>query len=199
MSKKMITTPVGRTEWAKFFTADYKFNEMGEFGGKLHFENQDAQALMKQLDSLLKQSIEKAVDETGKPASKINSKSPYEVCDETGDVTIRVKLKENVQGRNGTFTQKPKVVDSQGTPIVNEIPVWNGSRVRVCVTPVLYYTALAGAGVSLRLFAVQIVEALSGDDTPTGMFDKIDGFTVDTEAAAPATGTEGEFGEDVPF
>lgn len=194
MSKNLITSPVGRTEWAKFFVADYKFNDAGEFGCKLHIDNTDAQQLVKKLDALQKQSLAAAAEETGKPASKIRQNIPYEIDDETGDVTIKVKLKENVNGRNGSFTQKPKVVDSQGQLITNEVPVWNGSRVRVSFTPVPYYTAMAGAGVSLRLYAVQIIEALSGGDgDAANLFDKVeDGFTVDTAA-------EGDEFADVPF
>jgi len=203
MSKQnLITSPIGRTEWMKLFTADYKFDDAGLFGGKLNIDNTDAQGIMKQLDALSADSLAKAAEETGKPASKLRVNPPYEVCQETGDVTIKLKLKENVNGRNGSFTQKPKVVDSQGHPIVSEIPVWNGSRVRVSFTPVLYYTAMAGAGVSLRLFAVQIIEALSGgDDSAANLFDKVDdGFTVSEEQVtglAAVSDTE-EF-DDIPF
>lgn len=208
MSKNLITTPVGRSEWMNIFKADYKFDDAGLFGGKLHFDNTEAQGLMKQLDDLLEQSLEKAAEETGKPANKLRTNPPYEVDDETGDVTIKVKLKETVNGRNGSFTQKPKVFDSQQAPIAKEIPLWNGSRLRVSVTPVLYYTAMAGAGVSLRLYAAQIIEALSSSDAAdTTLFDKVDdGFTVDSQLAVEkepggvkATRDTGEEFDDVPF
>ncbi len=210
MSKNtLITTPIGRTDWLRPFTPDFKFDEAGLYGGKLVIDNTDAQGLVKQLDALAEQSLAKAVEETGKPASKLRQTAPYEVCDETGDVTIKLKLKATVNGRNGTFTQQPKVVDSQGSPILKEIPLWNGSRVRVSFTPVLYYTAMAGAGVSLRLYAVQIIEALSGGDADaSNLFDKVDGFTVDSEPAVEAefkgvTATrddaESEEFDDIPF
>jgi len=202
MSKQnQIITPVGRSEWMRVFSADYKFDEAGLFGGKLHFDNTEAQDLMKQLDGLAKQSVAKAMEETGKPASKIQSRPAYEICDETGDVTIKVKLKENGNGKNGPFTQRPKVFDSRRTPIVEEVPLWNGSRMRVSFTPVLYYTAMAGAGVSLRLNSAQIIEAISGGDgADASVFDAIeDGFTVEPAPVVVADDTSSEEFDDIPF
>jgi len=205
MSNKIptIVTPEGRTEWAKFFVADYKFNEAGLYGCTLHMDNTVAQPLVKTLDEYMAKSIAAAMEETGKPKSKIKTNIPYTIDDETGDVSFKFTLKHNVNGRNGSFTQTPTVIDARKVPVTEEVPVWNGSRVKVAFQPVTYYTGLVGAGVSLRLKTVQLIEALSGDGAAAAaaMFDVEDGFEFEATAAPSTSSTEesDEEFDDIPF
>ncbi len=200
----MHTTPRGRTEWARLWTPDTKFNVDGEFGTKLVMDNADAVDIMAMLDAAHALAIDSAVEETGKPRAKIRVTDPYDVNAETGDVTIKLKLKAKVTTQKGeTFEQKPIVVDAKRQPITREIPLWNGSLVRIGFQIIPYYTALAGAGLSLRLRSVQVIEALAGSNEAASMFDDEDGYSHD-EATVPAAASNfkeeaTEEYEDIPF
>ncbi len=66
--------------------------------------------------------------------------------------------------------------DSSGKPLT-DANVWSGSEMKVSAELVHWFTAMAGAGVSLRLRAVQItklVEGGAGNAEGYG-FDKVEG------------------------
>jgi hypothetical protein len=203
MSQKLptIVTPEGRTEWLKAFTPDYKFNELGEYGCTLIIENAAALPLMSTLDEFMTTSIANAMDETGKSKDKIKTNPPYSIDDETGDVSFKFKLKAKVQGRNGDFEQKPLVIDARKVPVTDEVPTWNGSRVRIGFQPVTYYTGLVGAGVSLRMKIVQLIEALDGGGGAGAAsgFDVEDGFEFTPTAPVVAQAEASEDFDDIPF
>jgi len=203
MSQKLptIVTPEGRTEWLKAFTPDYKFNELGEYGCTLIIENAAALPLMSTLDEFMATSIANAMDETGKSKDKIKTNPPYSIDDETGDVSFKFKLKAKVQGRNGDFEQKPLVIDARKVPVTDEVPTWNGSRVRIGFQPVTYYTGLVGAGVSLRMKIVQLIEALDGGggSGAASGFDVEDGFEFTPTAPVVAQAEASEDFDDIPF
>jgi hypothetical protein len=200
----IITSPRGRTDWLKCWTPDYKFDSDGIFGGKIIMDNADATELMAMLDASHATAIDKAVEQTGKPRDKINVTDPYEVNPETGDVSIKLKLKANVTTQSGeSFSQKPVCIDAKRQPITSEIPLWNGSLVRVGFQMIPYYTKLAGAGVSLRFKSVQVIDAMSGGGADVSMFAEEDGYTHDS-VGVPETVTnfnneETEPFEDIPF
>jgi hypothetical protein len=164
-------------------------------------DNSDATDIMAMLDAQHALAIDAAATETGKQRDTIRTTNPYEVNPETGDVTIKLKLKAKVTTQKGvTFEQEPIVVDAKRQPITKEIPLWNGSLVRVGFQIMPYYTSLAGAGLSLRLKSVQVIEALAGSSESTSMFDDEDGYSHD--AAAVVTGFSEESAEefdDIPF
>lgn len=198
------TSPRGRTEWAKLWTPDTKFNVDGEYGTKLVMDNSDATEIMAMLDAAHALAIDAAVEETGKPRAKIRVTDPYDVNAETGDVTIKLKLKAKVTTMKGeTFEQKPIVVDAKRQPITKEIPLWNGSLVRIGFQIIPYYTALAGAGLSLRMRSVQVIEALAGSNEATSMFDDEEGYSHVAATVAPEAQNfqeeSSEDYEDVPF
>ena len=190
----MHTSPRGRTEWAKLWTPDTKFNVDGEYGTKLVMDNSDATDIMAMLDAAHALAIDAAVEETGKPRAKIRVTDPYDVNQETGKVTTM---------KGETFEQKPIVVDAKRQPITKEIPLWNGSLVRIGFQIIPYYTALAGAGLSLRMRSVQVIEALAGTSEATSMFDDEEGYshvaaTVPAEAQSFQEESTEDY-EDVPF
>ena len=159
---------------------------------------------MKELDVLFEKAIDAAVEETGKTRDKIRTTDPYEVNQETGDVSLKFKLKAKVTTKSGdVFSQKPIVVDAKRQPITKEIPLWNGSLVRVGYQVIPYYTSLAGAGLSLRMKSVQILEAIEGANEATTIFSEEDGYSFDPDAAVANMQDEseevGEFADDIPF
>ena len=156
---------------------------------------------MSTLDEFMATSIANAMDETGKSKDKIKTNPPYSIDDETGDVSFKFKLKAKVQGRNGDFEQKPLVIDARKVPVTDEVPTWNGSRVRIGFQPVTYYTGLVGAGVSLRMKIVQLIEALDGGGGAGAAsgFDVEDGFEFTPTAPVVAQAEASEDFDDIPF
>lgn len=198
----MYFTPKGRTNWMKIFKPDTKFDVDGFYGGKLIIDNSDAPAMMGMLDAMLEKAIDSACEETGKPKSKIRVTDPYEVDQETGDITLKFKLKAKITTKSGdTYAQKPTVVDAKTKPITSEIPLWNGSLIRVGFQVIPYYTALAGAGLSLRMKSVQVLEALEGTNASTSEFNAEDGYEYDhsTVESKPLAQAEEDFADDVAF
>ena len=73
-------------------------------------------------------------------------------------MTFRFKLKAKVTPKQGDpFEQRPAIFDAKGKPL-QEAKIGGGSKVKVAYELIPYYTAIAGAGVSLRLKAVQVID-----------------------------------------
>jgi hypothetical protein len=75
--------------------------------------------------------------------------------------------------------------------------------VRVGYQVIPYYTSLAGAGLSLRMKSVQILEAIEGANEATTIFSEEEGYSFDPDAAVANMQDEseevGEFADDIPF
>ncbi len=204
MSKqKIIITPKGRANWAKIFTPDTKFNAEGDYTVTMVYKQEEAQDLMSFLDDQLEASINTALKEKKTTRAKLRTQPPYEIDEETGDVAVKFKLKAQGKTREGqVFTQKPAVFDSRRKPIHQEIDLWNGSILRVGYQPIGYYTSLVGAGVSLRLKQVQVIEAVSGGAAVAAFEEDEDGYTFDESDVVESTSTTSETDyaeDDIPF
>tara|TARA_R110002073_G_scaffold63572_2_gene159252 strand:- start:983 stop:1435 length:453 start_codon:yes stop_codon:yes gene_type:complete len=97
----------------------------------------------------------------------------------TGNIIFKFKAKAKINMKSGeTIDIKIPVFDSKGTPMKDQI--WSGSEMKVSADMIPYYTAMAGAGVSLRLKAVQVaklVEGGKGAGSQTHGFEEIkDGY-----------------------
>jgi hypothetical protein len=68
---------------------------------------------------------------------------------------------------------------------MTDVNVWSGSEMKCSAELIKYYTAIAGAGVSLRLRAVQItklVEGGAGNAKGYGFDDVKDGYEFEEKA-----------------
>lgn len=152
------TTPAGIAQYPYLTKPDTKFNPDGEYKIALEVKDPSAAApLIAFLDEQLEASIAKAKKDN--PGKKIKEgDAPYSVNDDSGAVTFRFKLKAKVTPKQGDpFEQRPAIFDAKGKPL-QDAKVGGGSKVKVAYELVPYYTAIAGAGVSLRLKAVQVID-----------------------------------------
>jgi hypothetical protein len=103
------------------------------------------------------------VDESGKP---------------TGNVIIKFKSQF-----------KPTIFDSQGS-VMTESSIWGGSEIKVNAEVSPYITTLIGAGVSLRLKAVQVIKYVEGGTSSADNFgfQTETGFVQPTEPTAETSG-----------
>ena len=146
-------------------------------------------------------SMAKAAKAKGKPGVKEQEQMlPYSnvmdpATDEpTGQIMFNFKAgaEQDVwKNKVKTGEKKPRVIpffDAKGQPVLGKKPaLWGGSRLRISFTPVPYHNAAANNyGVSLRLEAVKIIQAVvggqGGDAASFGMGEEEDGYT------APALG-----------
>lgn len=181
-------SPVGKALWATLNKPDTKFNEAGIYSVKLEITGDDAQKLSAFLDTKLQESIAEAKKENvGKKIKEASA--PYEW---TNDNTIAVNFKMKASGikKSGEpWSRKPALFDAKGKPLVGEVMVGAGSMLSVAYEASPFYTSLIGAGVSLRLNAVQIVQLVeySGGSGSNPGFGEHDGYEADEKPASPFT------------
>lgn len=180
------TTPAGIAQYPYLSKPDTKFNPDGEYKISLEIPADEAQAITAFLDEQLAVSIATAKKENAGKKIK-EGDAPYSVNDETGAVSVRFKLKAKVTPKNGdAFEQKPAIFDAKGKPIMGDAKVGGGSKVKVAYELVPYYTAIAGAGISLRLKAVQVIdlkEFSGGASADAFGFGKEDGYEAEDSPA----------------
>lgn len=175
-----LTTAKGTAYWPYIFKPDTKWNEDGDYKIKFRLKGEDAVSLQKKIDGFLNDSVEQAKQKLeGKKIKKADP--PYEeVLDDndnpTGELEFKFKQRAVINTKNGTMQKRVKVVDAKGSPITNELKVGNGSTVKVAYDPNLYYTPTAGAGVSLRLVGVQIIDLVEYANDESNVFGEEEGF-----------------------
>jgi hypothetical protein len=190
MSKKpkleRFVTPIGTAQYPHLNKPDTKFNPDGEYKVNLEIDNPDAVAtLVSFLDEQMAESFGKAKEENqGKKIKQADA--PYTLDENTGKLTVRFKLKAKVTPKNGeAFEQKVALFDAKGTPMVSAPNVGGGSKIKVSYEVMPFYTALIGAGISLRVRAVQVIELVEYTGSAGAGaygFGEEDGYEADTTA-----------------
>lgn len=151
------TTPAGIAQYPYLTKPDTKFNPDGEYKISLEIPGAAAQDIVTFLDEQFAASVAKAKKENAGKKIK-EGDVPYSVDEDSGKVTVRFKLKAKVTPKQGDpFEQRPAIFDAKGKPL-QDAKIGGGSKVKVAYELVPYYTAIAGAGVSLRLKAVQVID-----------------------------------------
>lgn len=167
-------TAVGTAIYPWLTKADTRFNSDGEYHVKLRLP---ADSQIKVGDDLvdLHEFLSEAAGES-LAAAKEEAKNPKKVKaadlpigdheddagNETGDVVYNFKMKAVVKPKEGDpFTQKPKLFDANGAAFEPK-SLFGGSKLKVAFSVIPFYTALVGAGISLRLRAVQVIELVEG-------------------------------------
>lgn len=201
---EIVTTPKGRLIYPHIIKPDTKFDPQGVYDTQIVLMPSEA------LDILLEKiNVTYAVQintvREANPKKQIKTADyPYkDEIDEdgntTGNTVLHAKLK--AVGKNGdeTWAQYPAIFDALCKPIKDkEISAWSGTIARISFHIVPFYTALAGAGVSLRLKAVQIINLVEGGDQTAkyyGFDEEKDGYQ--HEVTPPANEAEAE--DDLPF
>jgi hypothetical protein len=192
MAKKFSTSPKGRLVYPHLHTPDTKFKTAGEYKTDLVVPASDlsAQNLIAAIDAAMAASLATARAEAATPAKakkvKNNEDPPYflqedDEGNETGNIIFRFKLNANGKTKMGeVFTQRPALFDAFGRPLSAEdaAKIGSGSLARCSYEFSEFYTVKLGAGVTMRLKAVQIIELVEwggGDASYYGFEDETDG------------------------
>ena len=157
MSTKLVsfTTPQGVAQYPYLSTPDTKFSEEGDYKVNLILSKEEAAPIISQIDEVMKDNLETIKKEKKKSNIK-QANLPYfneeKDDEETGNVVIKFKSK-------GAY--KPAIFDAKGTPMLDS-NIWAGSEIKVNAAIAPFYTAMVGAGISLRLRAVQVIQYVEG-------------------------------------
>jgi len=158
MAREFKTSPKGRAIYPHLHAPDTKFDSDGVYTIKLHVEKDEAQEMVTAVQQLMADSLAQAKRDNPKKKGIKAATVPF-VEEEDGSVVFSFKMKAKGKRRDGTvFTRRPRLFDAKGQPAPQGLRVGGGSVCRVGYEPFMFYTALIGAGVSLRLEAVQVIE-----------------------------------------
>ena len=175
---KTFTTPKGVAYFPYISQPDTKFDEAGVYKVNLCIPKAGAEPIIKLINSEIISGIKEIVEKSKKEVKQ--APVPYydEVDDTTGEPTGNVVIKFKSKA-----AYKPAVFDSKGNMMTSH-NIYGGSTLKVNGSISFYSSPSIGAGVTLRLRAVQIIEYVEGADGATKFgFDSEDGFTVDGLAA----------------
>jgi hypothetical protein len=182
-----ITSPLGTAIYPRLTQPDTKFDKDGVYSVDLELDPNATET--KEFIA----SIKKVADESYKSTCETKGGKKLKRADvpikETDEGTIRIKFKLKAKAGNEekSWSQKPALFDSTGQAINTPPNIGSGSRIKVAFEIVPFFTAMVGAGVSLRLKAVQIVELR--EYTPGGNFDAY-GFKADPNGFVAAQSSE---------
>lgn len=190
-TKQLVTTAMGVLVWPHLNSPDYEYDEAGVYQTKLRLSGSDAEKFLAYCEGQRTEAAAEA-KENGKFKGKGKvplADLPYKE-DEDGNLLFNFKMKAKGTTRNGeTFTREPKLFDAAGRPC-NDARVGGGTVARISFESYRYYAKMVGgAGVSLRLEAVQIIELQewsSGRSAEGFGFEATDGFSVDEYTAPDA-------------
>lgn len=189
MTSKIYTTPKGEAKFCHLVKPSTKFNPDGVYDLTLLLEGQDAADLIAVIDKIIdenraeiqkdpkykkrlkecdppyKDDLDKEGNETGKTSFKFTQKAQA-TSKKTGEV----------------ITFHPALYDSKRN-VIHPKDVGFGSTVKVAFEPYGFNSPSLGAGVSLRLKGVQILDLQSGGLTAEACgFSDEDGYTEDEVA-----------------
>jgi hypothetical protein len=215
----------GTFVYPRLNTPDTKFKDEGEYQVRLRVSAEEAAPVIEKVDALAteifeatKASIEEeiaAATKAKKPLGKLKEKLAKlkytDKCykpaldddgNETGEIEFNFKMTASgVSKKNGKpWTRAPQVFDGKGKELKGKaIPsIWGGTIGRVDGFYNPFCTAV-GAGVSLRLEAVQIIKLQSGSGSASaaqrGFAAEEDGYEAEEEPGSQFPGEEGGEGE----
>ena len=191
---KQLTTPIGTALYPKLNTPDTKFNADGVYSVKLILEKDDYETMEAAIKPWFEKEYERLVKESGKPKLPRSLKLPMKLNDDN-QYEVFAKQVAQRETSKGLLTFGVALFDSAGKKMNNPPNIGSGSKMRVGVEPLAWFSPLIGVGYTLRLKAVQVIELTeyAGDsggfsfDEQEGGFiseDLGDAFETDTKDAS---------------
>tara|TARA_R100000951_G_scaffold116800_1_gene131180 strand:- start:9699 stop:10214 length:516 start_codon:yes stop_codon:yes gene_type:complete len=165
MAKAKYTSSKGTAMWPWLAKPDTRFDAEGKYKTDLLVKKEDAQEFVDMAKQIF-------IEEFGEK-SLAKAKWPFMNDDEAGGIKIRAKS-----------SKKPTLFDAKGNVIKTDLPVGNGSTIKLSGV-MGTYSAGGNIGVTAYLNAVQIIDLVEfGGST----FEEEDGYVHEaTESASDAT------------
>lgn len=196
IDKLKLTTPVAKLKYPKLIEPETKFNPEGVYKATAVIDAAEAAALADALDDLLtrhKASL-KQQDPSKKDWKLADLPYGYEEVDGKPCFVIKTKMKAKGIDRDGrAWSSVPALFDSKGQPVRDRDSLkgmWSGTVAKVNFEACPFYQAALGAGITLRLKAVQIIDLVEGGGSAESFgFGEQDGWTGTTSEATPFDST----------
>ena len=196
IDKLKLTTPVAKLKYPKLIEPETKFNPEGVYKATAVIDSAEAAALADALDDLLtrhKASL-KQQDPSKKDWKLADLPYGYEEIDGKPCFVIKTKMKAKGIDRDGrAWSSVPALFDSKGQPVRDRESLkgmWSGTVAKVNFEACPFYQAALGAGITLRLTAVQIIDLVEGGGSAESFgFGEEDGWTGTTSEATPFDST----------
>lgn len=207
MSKTKVKTeisPKGVFVYPWLTKPDTEYNAAGEYKVSLRVSAEEAQPLMEKIDAAIKANHDAVVKEKGKKVKRVDP--PYTVDEDDNTVVFKFKMTASGKRKDSgeDWSQKPglksntKGPDGKLADLPDDVSIWGGTEGKVAFSIFPYFVAGTGAGVKLRLKAVQVIKLVSGGsdygfDEEPGEDGEGDSFEDDTEGFADG-GSEDDSG-----
>jgi hypothetical protein len=201
-----LTTPKGIARYPYLATPDTQFSALGDYKITLDVPAEAAKELLLTLRKLHADNVDSITQKTGKAPQITTTKQGVErplpvdeITDKDGNaiVSFRFKMKPQYTTKTGdVVTQKPTLFDSKVQLMPVTTMVGDGSAVKVSFTAAAYLAPI-GAGVSLRLQAVQILELVKKRSSATDSFEVVDDAFVAEVTEAPLNRPPEKISEEV--
>lgn len=198
--RTVLTTPEAVSRFPKLTAPDHKFSDAGTYSVALIFDPADPEhaAFLDRVESARVASVAAAQAEMKGKAKVKEADSPIrpeldDQQEETGRKVVNFKMSATLTRKDGTTIQrKPDIFDAKGTRLATPPEIWGGSLLRVACEVSSYMVPALGAGISLRLKAVQILELVSGSRNAAGygFAAKDDGFVAADASPSDTAKTE---------
>ena len=209
-----FTTPKGVAVYPHLVNADFRFDkERGSFHVKLKLPadaeikvDGEMRDMGEYLEELRQGAIKQAKADNPKAAKAkkgikeadlpIQEDVDEETGDETGYVVYNFKMPHKIKKKDSDEILKlePRLFDANGTAI-KPGSIYGGTTMKIAFQVWPFYTALVGAGISLKLRACQIIELVEGGNAESYGFDTDDSDveTGDAEVGSDDDGKEEDF------
>lgn len=206
IDKIRITTPACRFVFPKLVEPETKFDPAGAYKVLGALDVEAAAEMSQQLDTLLNN--HKASLKAQAPAQSFKLADlpfGFEEVDGKPCFVVKTKMKASGVERDGRrWTAAPALFDAKGQPIRDRETLrnmWSGTTGRISFDACPFYNAAIGAGITLRLRAVQVIDLVqSGGNAESYGFGEEEGYSAsDTSTTAPvpfdATGSVVDAGD----
>lgn len=182
IDKVRITTPACKFQYPKLIEPETKFNPEGVYKLTALIDVHDGDPVASQLDELLNK--HKASLKAQAPEQKFKlADLPWEFgeVDGTPYVIIKTKMKAKGVDRDGrAWSAAPALFDAKGQPVKDRESLkgmWSGTVGKVSFEACPFYQPAIGAGITLRLRAVQILSLVEGGGSAGSFgFEEEDGW-----------------------
>ena len=206
IDKLRLTTPKATLKYPKLIEPETKYSPEGHYKVTAVIPAEDAGPMADQLDALYE--AHKASLKAQAPSQKFKAIDPsfgYEDIDGKPCFTISVKMKAKGMDRDGrSWSAVPALFDATGAPVKDRDALrgmWSGTTGRVSFEACPFFQPALGAGITLRLKAVQILDLVEsgGSANSFGFQEETGGWAAsEAKASVPfdATGTATDEGFD---
>lgn len=183
-----VVSPKGRLGYPALSKPDTKFVAEGEYKTHLFLGADEAASLIEKLNEGVAKAVANAKADPKNKGKKIKEADlPLLWNEDETEARFSFKLKATGKKRTGeAFTQKPALFDAKGKPLPEGVKIGSGTMAKVSFEIVPFFTALVGAGVSLRLKAVQVINLKEWGSAGNGSaygFDEEEGDEIEGDSS----------------